>query len=82
MKGQPVGCHRTFAEDGILQERRLYHSPKKFDSKRWDKDGNLILEGVFKSSVIYEEKNWIHGTMKKRRGFWKKGYIFWEKDGN
>ena len=79
-KGNPVGLHSRFYENGTPQEERLYHTPLRFDRTEWDPDGKVILQGRFDASLSYEEKRWIQGSEETRKGVWKEGRIFWGED--
>ena len=39
-RGDPVGLHRRFYEDGTPQEERQYHSSLSYDLKKWDSSWN------------------------------------------
>ena len=79
-KGNSVGLHRRFYENGTPQETRLYHTPQRYDRTEWDPDGNIQMQGVYDSSLNYEEKTWKEGVKSIRKGKWKEGRLYWGDD--
>ena len=50
-KGDPVGVHHHFSENGSPLEKRVYYGPGRYDIKKWDEKGTLFFEGKYENSL-------------------------------
>jgi antitoxin component YwqK of YwqJK toxin-antitoxin module len=78
--GSPIGVHARRYNNGALMEERVYHTPERFDQKRWDEEGRVVLEGIYASDLSYVEKRLDPTTneMTERRGRWEGSRLCWD----
>jgi len=77
--GKPIGVHRHYFANGKVKEELNYHTPMRFDSKQWNENGKMIVEGTFAPDLTYTERVFLepHGS-KVRKGVWDENRIRWK----
>lgn len=50
-KGKAVGVHRHFFSNQKLCEEKVYHTPKRYDHKKWDHTGQLVIEKTYDAQM-------------------------------
>lgn len=78
-KGDSVGVHRHFFCNQKLREEKLYHTPKRYNHKRWNQAGQLIFEGIYTSDRDYVEKTYSNAQMvTSKEGMWDGKNLYWK----